>query len=120
MLGALLDRADKLVVVRRIVVRQNQALHFRRRRQLHDVLVGAVSPMPLGRIFFGRVLGFVNQNIGVAHIVGVPPVARIENGVDPARLGAVAPDAFVVGFMIGQVTNRMTIGLKSISQSSRR
>ena len=70
---------------------QCYALNAGRRRDFHDVGVGAVSPCFFGRVFLGRVLRVMDHEIGVRHEVRVPAVTLVQDRLNAASLGTSAP-----------------------------
>ena len=114
--GALLDTIEEIVIVHGVVMGQKQPLHVRGRGDLRHIRVRAVSPVFLCRILFGRVLRVVNHHIGVLHERGMAPVALMQNGFEPARLGVRSPKAFPVGLVIAEIEDGNAVGFDPVTQ----
>ena len=73
------DAVDRRVVARRIVMGEGEAAHAGNACDLHRVLDGAVAPALLGVVFVGDVLRVVDQEVGVAHEIGMAAVAALRS-----------------------------------------
>src|SRR5579871_3006429 len=83
---------------------------------LGDVGIRAVAPVLFGGVFFGRVLGVVNDDVGVFHEGGVAAVSAVEDGIELAALGIGAPEGFPIGLMVAQVEQGHAIGFDFVAE----
>ena len=118
--GTSLDFLDKVIVVGGIVVGECELAHPRRAGEVHGVLVRAVAPVLLGRIFLGRVLRIVNHQSRVAHEARVAAVPFVRHGCVVVWRIAVMRQRLRKGLVVAQVHDARAIGLDAVAERHRR
>src|ERR1035438_10081351 len=104
------------VIVSRIMMSHDELFDARRGGNLGDVGVSAVSPVFLGRIFFRRVLGIVNHDIGALHEPGMFAVEIVQDRFHPAWYGIGIPKWFPIRLVIAEMQQRRAIRFQPVAQ----